>query len=138
MHRWVRLNSNRNLQSFQKQKAFFLPSNPSESIKWLDQDEPSPTYKQSPVNDKSETPVLQSSRLKPPPTRFLSDVSTSYCRQRNLAEQEARRNLGLLNCFRLFFYFMQTFYSIRFTWFDMQDLMQKMLGSQRTNRRAYL
>lgn len=73
-----------------RRKAFFFPLDPSESVKWLDQDDKPPSAKES-----MDGHFAQNNKFKSLPTRYLADVPSSYTRLRNLANQEARRNLGM-------------------------------------------
>ncbi|KAM7540649.1 hypothetical protein Aperf_G00000044602 [Anoplocephala perfoliata] len=90
MQKWLRFDHELIDRRNQRRKALFFPLDPSESIKWLDQDDKPPSTKEN-----VEGHLAQNNKSKSPPTRYLADVPNSYARLRNLANQEARRNLGL-------------------------------------------
>ncbi|VDL61600.1 unnamed protein product [Hymenolepis diminuta] len=91
IHRWLQYDSTTVERCNQSQKEFFFPLDPSESIKWLDHDDKIPSQNK----ESSESYFNHDNKSKSLPTRFLADVPNSCTRLRNLADQEARRSLGL-------------------------------------------
>ncbi|VDO04156.1 unnamed protein product [Rodentolepis nana] len=90
IHKWLQYDSDAVERRNQMLREFFFPLDPSESIKWLDQDDKIPSQNKEHCESYSNQ-----NKSKPLLSRFLTDVPNTCTRLRNLADQEARRGLGL-------------------------------------------